>query len=101
MGRDTNIDFLSQILRKLWGIKDQLAQTAILFSVHTVKQLPKDAGVASTSFVFTMCEVQVNTTVCFVSVSAIVNMCLGSNQTPVLMSSFYNMSVVNDKVSLI
>ena len=33
MGKDTNIDFLSQILRKLWGIAylAHLAQTAIIF----------------------------------------------------------------------
>ena len=33
MGKDTKIDFLSQILRKLWGIKylAHLAQTDIFF----------------------------------------------------------------------
>ena len=36
MGKDKKIDFLSQTLRKLWGIKylASLAQTAILFFAY-------------------------------------------------------------------
>ena len=49
MGKDIEIDFLSQILRKLWGIEylTHLAhdQTAILFFVYMTEQLFKGAGV--------------------------------------------------------
>ena len=47
MGKDTKLDFLSQILRKLWGIEylTLLAQTAILFFVYMRKKLLKGAGV--------------------------------------------------------
>ena len=48
MGENTKIDFLSQILRKLWGIEylAQLTQTAILLFAYMTEKLPKGAGVA-------------------------------------------------------
>ena len=48
MGKDTKSDFLSQILRKLWGIKylAHLAQTAISFFAYMTEKLLKGAGVA-------------------------------------------------------
>ena len=48
MGKDTKIDFLSHILRKLWGIKylAHLAQTDIFFFMYMTEKLLKDAGVA-------------------------------------------------------
>ena len=48
MDKDTKIDFLSQILTKLWGIEylAHLAQTAILFLVYMTEKLLKGAGVA-------------------------------------------------------
>ena len=41
MGKDTKIDFLSQILRKLWGIEylAYFAQTAILFFAYMTEKL--------------------------------------------------------------
>ena len=47
MGKDKKIDFLSQILRKLWGIeyRASLAQTAILFFAYMTEKLLKGAGV--------------------------------------------------------
>ena len=54
MGKDTKIDFLSQILRKLWGIEylAHLAQTAILFFAYMTEKLLKGAGVALFGFSF-------------------------------------------------
>ena len=48
MGKDTKSDFLSQIIRKSWGIEylAHLAQTAISFFVYMTKKLLKGAGVA-------------------------------------------------------
>ena len=48
MGEDTKFDFLSQILRKLWGIEylAYLAQTAISFFAYMTEKLLKGAGVA-------------------------------------------------------
>ena len=48
MGKDTNNDFLSQILRKLWGIEyfAHLAQTAISFFAYMKEKFLKGAGVA-------------------------------------------------------
>ena len=48
MGKDTKSDFLSQILRKLWGIeyRAHLAQTAISFFAYMTEKLLKGAGVA-------------------------------------------------------
>ena len=48
MGKDTKSDFLSQILRKLWGVEylAHLAQTAILFFAYMTEKLRKSAGVA-------------------------------------------------------
>ena len=48
MGKDTNIDFVSQILRKLLGIEylAHLAQMAILFFTYMTEQLLMGAGVA-------------------------------------------------------
>ena len=48
MGKDTKIDVLSQILRKLWGIEylAHLAHMAILFSAYMTEKLLKGAGVA-------------------------------------------------------
>ena len=45
MGKDTKIDFLSHILRKLWGIKylAHLAQTAIIFCAWMAEKLLKGA----------------------------------------------------------
>ena len=45
MGKDTKSDFLSQMLRKLWGIEylARLAQTAISFCM--TEKLLKGAGV--------------------------------------------------------
>ena len=45
MGKDTKIDFLSEILRKLCGI-EHLAQMAILFFAYITEKLLKGAGVA-------------------------------------------------------
>ena len=47
MGKDTKTDFLSQILRKLWGIEylAHLAQTAILFFAYMTEKLLKGVGV--------------------------------------------------------
>ena len=46
MGRGTKIDFLSQILRKLWDFEylSHLAQTAILSFAYMTEKLPKGAG---------------------------------------------------------
>ena len=54
MGKDTKIDFLSQILRKLWGIEylAHLAQRAILFFAYMTGKLLKGAGVALFRFSF-------------------------------------------------
>ena len=48
MGKDTKIDFLSQILRTLWSIEylAHLAQTAILFFAYMPETLLKGASVA-------------------------------------------------------
>ena len=48
MGKETKFDFLSQILRKLWGIEyhAHLAQMAILFFAYITEKLLKGAGVA-------------------------------------------------------
>ena len=48
MGKDTKSDFLSQILRKLWGIEylAHLAQTDISFFAYMTEKLLKGAGVA-------------------------------------------------------
>ena len=48
MGKGTKIDFLSQILRNLWGTEyfTHLAQTAILFFAYMTEKLLKGAGVA-------------------------------------------------------
>ena len=48
LGKDTTIDFLSQILSKLCGIDylAHLVHTAILFFAYMTKMLLKDAGVA-------------------------------------------------------
>ena len=48
MGKDTKSDFLSQILRKLWGIEylAHLAETAISFFAYMTEKLLKSAGVA-------------------------------------------------------
>ena len=48
MGKDTKSDFLSQILRKLWGIEylAHLAQTAISFFAYMTESCSKGAGVA-------------------------------------------------------
>ena len=48
MGKDTKSDFLSQILRKLWGTEylAHLAQTAISFFAYMTEKLLKSAGVA-------------------------------------------------------
>ena len=47
MGKDTKTDFLSQILRKLWGIESlvHLVQ-AISFFANMTEKLQKGAGVA-------------------------------------------------------
>ena len=47
MGKDTKVDFLSQILRKLWGIEylAHLAQTAILYFAYMAEKLCKGARV--------------------------------------------------------
>ena len=48
MGKDTKINFLSHILRKLWGIEylTYLAQTGILCFAYMREKLLKGAGVA-------------------------------------------------------
>ena len=48
MGEDTKFDFLSQILRNLWGIEylAHLAQTAISFFAYMTEKLLKGAEVA-------------------------------------------------------
>ena len=48
MGKDTQTDFLSQILRKLFGIEyfAHLALTAIIFFAYMTEKLLKGAGVA-------------------------------------------------------
>ena len=48
MGKDTKSDFLSQILRKLWGIEylAHLAQMAISCFAYMTEKLLKGAGVA-------------------------------------------------------
>ena len=48
MGKDTKTDFLSQTLRKLWGIEclAHLAQMAILCFMYMTEKLRKGAGVA-------------------------------------------------------
>ena len=48
MGKDTKSDFLSQILRKLWGIEylAHLAQTVISFFAYMTEKLLKGAVVA-------------------------------------------------------
>ena len=52
--KDTKSDFLSQILRKLWGIEylARLAQTAISFFYYMTENLLKGAGVALFWFSF-------------------------------------------------
>ena len=47
LDKGTKIDFLSQILRKLWGIEylARLAQTAISFFAYMTEKLLKGAGV--------------------------------------------------------
>ena len=47
MGKDIKIDFLSQILRKLWGIEylAHLVQMAISFFAYMTEKLLKGAGV--------------------------------------------------------
>ena len=47
MGKGTNIEFLSQLLRRLLGIEylAHLAQTAILFCAYMTEKLCKGAGV--------------------------------------------------------
>ena len=47
MGKDTKSDFLSKILRKLWGIEylALLAQTTISFFAYMTEKLLKGAGV--------------------------------------------------------
>ena len=54
MGKDTKIDFLSQILSKLKGIEylAYLAQMAILFFAYMTEKLLNGAGVALFSFSF-------------------------------------------------
>ena len=46
MGKDTKIDFLSQILQQFWGIeyRAHLAQMAILFFAKMTENFLKDAG---------------------------------------------------------
>ena len=48
MHKNTKIDFLSEILSKLWGIEylAHLAQTAILFFAYMTEKLLKGAEVA-------------------------------------------------------
>ena len=48
MGKDRKSDFLSQILRTLWGIEylAHLAQMAISFFAYMTEKLLKGAGVA-------------------------------------------------------
>ena len=48
MGKDTKSDFLSQILRKLWGIEHlgHLAQTAIFFFAYMTEKLLSCVGAA-------------------------------------------------------
>ena len=48
MGKDTKIDFLSQILRKLWGLEclAHFAQTGILFFAYMIEKFLKGDGVA-------------------------------------------------------
>ena len=59
MGKDTKIAFLSQILRKLWGVEylAHLAKTAILLFAYMTEKLLKGAGVVE----WHICQVQVNT----------------------------------------
>ena len=47
MGKDTKIDFLSKILRKLWGIEyhAHLAKTDIFFFAYMREMLLEGAGV--------------------------------------------------------
>ena len=54
MGKDTKPDFLSQILRKLWGIEylTHLAQMAISFVAYMTEKLLKGAGMALFWFSF-------------------------------------------------
>ena len=54
MGKNTKSDFLSQILRKLWGIEylTHLAQTAISFFAFMTEKLLKGDGVALFCFLF-------------------------------------------------
>ena len=58
MDKDTKSDFLSQILRKLWGIEylAHLAQTAISFFAYMTEKLLKGAGVALI-LIHMICEV--------------------------------------------
>ena len=44
MGKGTKIDFLSQIIRKVWSLA-RLAQMNILFFAYMTEKLPKGAGV--------------------------------------------------------
>ena len=48
MGKDAKTDFLSYMLRKLWGIEylAHLARTAISFFAHMTEKVLKSAGVA-------------------------------------------------------
>ena len=48
MGKDIKIDFLSQILRKLWDVEylPHLAQMDIFFFAYMTEKLLKGAGVA-------------------------------------------------------
>ena len=52
MGKDTKIDFLPQILKKLWGIEYLVhtAQTASLFVASMTEKLLKGAGSEVVSF---------------------------------------------------
>ena len=48
MGKDTKTDFLSHIVRKLWGIEylAHLSHTAISFFAYMTEKLLKGTGVA-------------------------------------------------------
>ena len=54
MGKDTKIDFLSQILREFWGIEylAHMAQTTILCFAYTTEKLLKGVEVALFWFLF-------------------------------------------------
>ena len=59
MGKDTKSDFLSQILRKLWGTEylAHLAQTAISFFAYMTEKLLKGAGVTFLILIHMICQV--------------------------------------------